>query len=717
MKKRILSISIVVLVVILALFLLTACNADTQVGVELVSNGNFEKTSTVDSKTTLSNWYTASSNYKITENSQEYAADYGSHSLQINNNTSTHTFLYQQIKVDRKKIYKVTYNIKVSSIASNPEKGSYISFKENPDVLFVHEKKTTTDWVERTFYVKPMDSDYLTVCLNLQTSGDVYFDNVSMQRVDSAPSTYKVEEFYRSTIARYNSDAAGIAFVVLLAVFSVLLLGVAYVALRKLYATKKALLNFGQTSVETVKNKKTVNKVENSKAWYLNGWFIFACIAALTFVVRLICLLANYGFGGEMTRLVNIAQHLSNTNNVINAYVGTNLTTTSPGTIYILAIIGSMGVNLSNSGISILIRMVGVLADIAVVAMIYFYGKKYVGNKFSTIFSLLYALLPISFVMSGINGTFESLLVAMMLLMVILTIEKQYLPAYLVTVLAIMLDIRALAIVPILVTYMGYMYYRDNDNKLKFTKNRIMILSGFVASFALLYILTLPVSITQIQGGQAFFNFKVLANMMTEKTTFVINALNLYGMVGMNMKTVSSTVSILNLLFIMVFEIYVVSLYFKNKNKQEIILLCSLTMAVLAVFTLKIDYTYLFLSLALGFVYTMISGDKRMYGVMSMYSILAFLCIGQVMNHSGFVSLTSSGYMINFETTSPDFIIFCVLAVLTTLYYVYVSYSITTNGNIKDIVPMPNKTFVTFKNWCSRIGGEIKETFSKPKEN
>ncbi|MEG2540742.1 MAG: hypothetical protein RSB59_03085, partial [Clostridia bacterium] len=65
---------------------------------------------------------------------------------------------------------------------------------------------------------------------------------------------------------------------------------------------------------------------------------------------------------------------------------------------------------------------------------------------------------------------------------------------------------------------------------------------------------------------------------------------------------------------------------------------------------------------------------------------------------------------------SVDFIIFSVLAVLTTLYYAYVTYTITNNGKISDIRPMFEKFPQAFKNGCKNIVSELKSLKKAPKD-
>ncbi len=742
MKKRLFVIFAAVLVVVLALFAFTACNMDdVPYDTELVTNGTFDSfTTTESSKVSIDGWSVASTwDQKLSEYELKYSSD-GEQFLKIENTTATYAFLYQQIKVDRNATYKVTVDIKLDgSIKKGKDQeyyGAYVSFLENTSYRFVEQKvyynnPETSNWKSLTFYVKPTNTDYLTICLSLggldaSAKGIALFDNVSMMKVESVAEGYKVTDFQKSDIVRYNVNISGILFVTMLTLFTALVLGGAYVLIRRLYAKRNAFLNFNQVDATVTAN----GKVSPIKKVVSHPVFVAVALAVGTFLVNLIFLLSMYGFGSEMNYTVNLALKLAGKEAVSNAYAnfGTSLQTMAPGSLYVLSIIGAIGKNMSYSDISILIRMVNVLATMATVVMIYFYGRKYVGDRQSTIYAGLYALLPITLIMSGLDHTFTALLVALLVGAVILLVEKKYLPTYLIFALAIVLDVRALAVAPLAVVYMGYRYYKDDADLKKFTKNRAMIVFGLIGTVIAVYLLTLPVAINYIgaEKSQPFYGFTLIANQLTKKSYMIDNALGLYGMATMNEKGINRIAAIFNILFILVLVIYVATLYFKNRNKQEILMLASFTFAVIGVFTLKVDYTYLFLALAFGFVYTMISGEKRMYGILGAYSLLLFLNVGQLMSNSGFIASTvyfddlfrnanNTAYFQNFETTSPDFIIFSIITVLVTLYYAYVSYSIANNGKRVDIPSMAKPFRATLVEWAKDFPSRVASVFKKEK--
>lgn len=710
MKKRSIFIGALVLVFVLALFAFTACNnAESQEGVNLVTNGDF---SNFTSQNKFEGWTTSSSSvtFARVQRSDSESTD---NVLKIENKSAGYSYLKQTIKVEVNKIYKVSVDIKIDADLST-KPGAYIAFLENVDHKFVTHEKKLNGFVTSTFYVKPKNTDYLTIalCLGSETSkckGTVYFDNVEVSRVESAPSGVEVRDFRKAKTVNTNVDVNGICFTVLMSAFGVALLCSAYVLIRRLYARRDAFVDFGKTTVYDKKSTTLTTK------WYQSNAFILSMILLGAAALRLVILLTMYGMGSEMGNVLSIARKYLGVNNGVFNFAekmaAANTTVTySPGVIYILAVLGFVGQGLNDASLSILLRLINVIADLAVVAMIYFYGKKQVGNKLATIYATVYAMLPFALLMSGHTGTFESLLIALVVGALILTVNKKYISTYFVMTLAAVLDLRALAIAPIIVAYFVYMYIKDNDDKKKFTSNRAKIVFGLPACFVLAYALTIPCAIHQIAAGDAFYGFKMMMGQMTNVNYFVKNAFNLYGMVAMNGKSSQKSVNILNLIFLLVLEAYVISLYFKNRNKQELLLLASFTFAVIAVFTIKVTYTYLFLAIALAFIFTMVSGDKRMYFVMSGMSLLGFLNYAQLMNQSGFVkSGVISNAITNFETTGAFYITFCVITVLLIGYYAYVSYSITNNSKIVDIKAMPESVGKTLSGFFKGIGAKLKK--------
>ena len=738
MKKRIVSICVIVLVLVLALFVLSACNdGRTVADTELVSNGGFEDFNRNDDEVYFDEWKVTYSDgidrpysrQPVNSDSSLYEDHGTGYVILTTDGDSGWVYLSQEIAVDRNAIYLVSVDVRVTSMTpGGDERGAHIAFLENPDAYFERQSTTTDGWDTISFYVRPINTDYLTLTLAIGSDGNecegtAYFDNVSMMRVESSsvPTDKTVWDFRMSQIARYNRDLSGTLFVTFLTLFCAAAVVCAYVIIRKAYARSDVFVNFDGTPFDAPKPSAPGKGKGKGKAsgthgrsvaaangkWWTSCWFVAGMLVLGTFLVRLIFLLSMYGFGGEMDATVSLARWLA-ANGVNNVYANaskfTNIDVTvmAPGTMYILAIMGAMGQDLTADGISVLIRMVGVLADMAVVAMIYFYGRKYAGDRLAVVAAALYALLPVTIVMSGMSNTFVSLLVALMVAAVLLLVEKKYIAMYAVMALATVLDIRALALAPIAVTYLGYMYYRDDANLKKFGKNRATIVFGLIGAFAAVYVLTIPVAVGHFDEN-AFYGMRMIANQMLNNQIFVDNAFGFYGMATLNQQGFNDTASILNLVFILVLVVYICSLYFKKRNRQEILLLASYTLAMVAVFTLKVTYTYLFMSIAIGLIYAMVSGEKRVYGVMGGYALLSFLCVALIIKNSGFATIVSDGMIVDFERTGADFIVFSVFTVLLSLYYSYVVYNITNTGKVVDVKPLYKPLGTAVKDWFRSV--------------
>ena len=496
MKKRFVSIGVIVLVLVLALFALSACNdGRTAFDTELSVNGDFSGYESTEDGVLLDGWTIGGvwdedidSPYRrqsVASDSDLYEKHGNGYVILTTGGEDGWVYLSQGIEVDRKAVYHVSVDVRVTSLSgvSDSDHGVYITFLENPDYFFETQGSATDGWVTLEFYVRPLNTDYLTLALSVGSedepvTGEAYFDNISVMRVDpsAVPEGDTVYDFRMSQIARYNRDLSGTLFVVFLTLATAAIAVCAYVLIKKAYAKTDVFVNFDGTSFDAPapsyaagKGKgKARARAVNGK-WWTNCFFIAGMLMLGTFLVRLIFLLSMYGFGGEMNATVELARWLA-ANGVNSVYANASnfanidVSVMAPGTMYILAIMGAMGQNLTTDGISVLIRMVGVLADMALVAMIYFYGRKYAGDKLAVIVAAAYAVLPVALVMSGMSNTFTSLLLALMVAAVLLLVEKKYIPMYIVMVLATVLDIRALALAPIAVTYLGYMYYKDADS-------------------------------------------------------------------------------------------------------------------------------------------------------------------------------------------------------------------------------------------------------------
>ena len=139
MKKKFVSICIIVLVLVLALFVLSACNPQSaEYDTELLSNGGFETTTSTESSFVFDGWKVSdswndsSSAYQRVDAASNDPETAGSYYLSISNTAASYAWLYQSVEVERRQIYKVSVDIKVSgTLSTDTGRGAYVTFLEN----------------------------------------------------------------------------------------------------------------------------------------------------------------------------------------------------------------------------------------------------------------------------------------------------------------------------------------------------------------------------------------------------------------------------------------------------------------------------------------------------------------------------------------------------------------------------------------------------------
>ncbi|MDR2634813.1 MAG: hypothetical protein LBC13_02395, partial [Clostridiales bacterium] len=487
-----LSVILIILISCAAIFVFTACNDPNPVyDEELVVNGDFEN---YDSEgLSFEAWkFGSESNASYEKKMLEFAvngsgtalidgepnAAYGRQGLElkINSGARSAAWAYQTVPVVSGAVYKVQVSYRQTAQAT-----AGISFLENVKAYVsdwnVHEK-----WTDVTLFVKPMRTDNLTIALRVDSPADmsaatVKYDNVSIKRIEKFPVGYSssdVVEIRKTNPVVENTNIGGILFVTLFTLFGFGVLICSYVIIRRAYSKRNPL---GDVSARGFKGAVQ------------SATFLTAFLLSLSFVVRIIFAATMQGFGAETNGILAVASELIEKGTAA-FYVNNPNSLASPGALYILGIIGGFGklfgIQDNTAAYSLLLKIPAIVADMAAVTAIFFFGKKYVGNKVAFIYALIYALLPAAFVLSGVRGSFDSILAALLLITFILLIEKKHIASFVTLGLALLLSLNAMAVVPLILTYYIYQCYkakRDNDGKDEFVKKLALTIVGFVSIF------------------------------------------------------------------------------------------------------------------------------------------------------------------------------------------------------------------------------------------
>lgn len=709
MKKKLATVFFTICVLIISIFSFTACN-EIDESKDYIKNGGFENLTDSDKK--FEDWTFLESNTGSFELSNPSSEDkpindksFGKTYLTLNNGKEKDTAkgkysqIFQKLKVKKNHYYrlKITYKyvFEKDNAKLNKTDASFLSFNDGAAKVTL---QANDIWQETEVIIRAKTRD-IVLGINLgsenkKASGKLHVDNVSMHETKLGKNeTSKVVNVASNSKSgtKYNvKNTQGIILIVFAALLSIAVIIFAYIIIRRIYSNKEAFTDFKSIVPE--------DKNPQGAAHFKKYQFIYIALilGVVAFLVRLVVLLTTFGFGKDMVRLFDLSKSIAKTSDLTAYYLNNKSSNNAPGFLYLVSILGAFNIK-KVSDFSILVRMINILFDIAVVLMIYFYGRRKIANKLSTVYAGLYALLPLTLIFSAMSNTFVSITIFFSLLLLFLLIEKKYIAFYGILPFAILFDLRVMALVPLLVLALIFDYINDDAGIARFTKNRAVIVFGVLTTFILLYILTLPVSIKQIQAKDAFYGYKAIANVMMNTNTVVLNSLNLYSLAGMNGEDIIKSTMLLNIVFILVFEAFAISLYIGKKNRLDLFLLGALTYSVIAILTMKVDYTYLILPIALLMIHTMISGDKRLYFIFSMFAFIAIVNITQIINMSQFVGNKTinvqQSILILFDEKDPFMIFFSILAILTLIYYMYVSYSLSINRKIVDIKPMNSNLF------------------------
>lgn len=236
MKKTICTI-LAVIMIVGCFFAFTACNDDAY-GKELIENGSFDNGS--------SSWYIA----KAIDNSKDGTTikkiDDDDNAYLVLNNGSTvgnYVRLYQRVAVRKNGIYKVTARIRNDSLkigSDDTYQGGGIEITENGARIIASGIEVSENWTTYTAYVKPTNTNEITVAMTLgangeKTIGQACFDDVSVQRVrakDVSGEIVKIKKPHEKSYAL--STKTGNVYIIMLAIATAVIIAGAYVAYRYL---------------------------------------------------------------------------------------------------------------------------------------------------------------------------------------------------------------------------------------------------------------------------------------------------------------------------------------------------------------------------------------------------------------------------------------------------------------------------------------------------
>lgn len=648
--------------------------------------------------------------------------------------------LTQEVKLDSNSYYKLSYDYEIttmsvytdstdSSVSGNTGwDGLYFGFLEDESfnvgsaktglVTPVTHSAVTTSVASSSFYFKTNDISKGTLAINLGSkdapvNAQAYVDNVVLEKVKKKdvakavnPETNKEElvcfnlqpDTYGTNL---NTDKT-LAYLILGGIATLIIGYAMYVLIQRAMAKGGSF-----------KSKFLATLSENK-------FLALTMVLAIAFIVRLTISItvsalagsaASSHLGFDVEASATQALFLGEFGPIhwkedlslfatLRSYSYASFTPT-PVSLYLLALVGAICKGSANPMVAatFVIKLLGILADLGVAAIIYLIMEKRNGKLISALFALLYSVLPIVFSISASWGMMESIFVLLIVLSLYFMVINNYWAAVGTYFIAFCFSLNAIYLLPILIFYV----INQVINK---PKLRLWVPISIVLSLFVYYAITVPFNYVDIKGGSAFACVTDYWNaIIKNNNVYSMNAFNFQGLLGNNFAEVTTASTFITIIF----DCFVIALvgvgYFKNKNRLDLTILGALLVVMLFSFTNRMTPVSMFVALALMLIYAGMTKDKRVYFCAIMYAALMFVNAGYIYMMTTY---TTAGWAhLGYETAMMY--VFGAFNLVLTLYFAYVCYDAVAARKIAKIKPMA----VTYLVWVQTVGYRIKENFKR----
>ena len=669
MKKKLV---IILLIAAIAFVMLAACDSyKADYDTEILANGNFE---TFDSEASKASVWTVQAGTKanwgrnVNDGSNEYDSSLGKYYFYLNNSTSSYQYIYQTVKLEKNAVYRLKADMKIDSLSGKA--GVYIDGAIETTGIVCSD--TTSGWEEQEVYFMSTVSGEVRIVAavglpDVNATGVVYFDNISLQKVDGVNEDTQVA-ILQMKEGYTMSDGGSTTFVIFFTLISAGFAAGMYFLIRSIIKDKPLAPNNGTTKADKFLNAMTSN----------TALFLYVLLAA--FAIRFIIVLATAEGNDLVSSWVELAKGIAS--NGYKSYYS-NSTYEAQGIIWILGIIGYIGkaLNLQEVGYAILVRMPALIADLVICYTIYNVTAKYQKERMATAYGFIYAVMPVFFILGTLYGCMENIAMAFLLLMAVSMLNKKYVSTGIYYTLALFFSNYALLLLPVILLYQIYAMFTDKES---IAKSVVTMVCCFVA----FYLLSLPLCWAEVAGGNVLFVFKKMYGFFSAANPLLSdNTFNLYGIFASADKARSS-----NVFFEMGGWLLVIAMgglaifhYIRTANRLDLVLLSAMTFITYSALGTQATLVTMPIGLLLLLLYVMLTPDMRLYIGMSALMTLSFLNIAQYISQSGFISGVDNASWLSFVPKSAFMIIFSIITVGVVFYMLYVLVDILFNSYVKPI--------------------------------
>ena len=640
-------------------------------GENIINNGDFE--SVQDGMPTgweKAMWFTDEGVSLLTVEADGYEGN----CISVRNVGINDARFVQTISVEPDSIYRITAMCRASGIPES-SKGATLSV----DSTFSYSNEafdTNGEWIPLELYGHT-GSDQTEVKLfarvggyGSENSGQAWFDNISMVKLDAAPSGANVQE-----LAKPASNSS---------------------------------------SSSTDEDEDT-DPPRNTQAWILlsclwvlaaiavarkfqrshaksDGWYRYAMLLMLlaALAVRLVLAARVPGYNTDINCFSSWAQRMVEYGPA--GFYGAGWCDYPPLYMWMLApiavLINAFGLAYRSGGQLILIKLWPILFDLAAAWLIWNRSKKQLGARAALLLAALFALNPAVFTDSAAWGQIDSIFTLMIALSALDADDDRYIPSLVWFTLAMLTKPQALLFAPIGLFAICVRLIRE--------KKRASIRNALIGLGCALVMLLLAgiVSAGFSEGAlQPVVWLRDLYSGTLQGYSYVdINALNLHYLLGFNWTKTAEAggVTLLAWLFFAFSYVYCAMLYLRSKRAHALPLVGGTLIMLICTFGPMIHERYIYpavLLLLLAYAYT---HDRRLLAVVLTFSFTLFM--NEVLVLQGGMTQANFGHLHTEEDIWINFPV-CVLSLLNACFMAWTAWDICINDRVwimKAVAPEPN---------------------------
>ena len=388
------------------------------------------------------------------------------------------------------------------------------------------------------------------------------------------------------------------------------------------------------------------------------------------------------------------------------------------GWLYILSFFGVIGNALDftekSLGMSMLIRIPNIIADLAVCYMIYKMIASNYNDKYSAVIAGTYALLPAMFTSSVVWGMNMSIAMAFLVAAINFMIEKKHIYVPIMYMFGLMFSNFMLIALPVILGYEIFFCIKD--------KKAIMpIVVASIASFIVFYCLAIPFATEYFAAGSkpngGILVFSKMLENIKENNLISNSSFNFFAIFGLGNNASSVAMIVLIAIIMLIFIGFGVYLFTKTRNRLDYILLLAMSFILWSVFGIGSRVEYTLIGTVLLLLYAGLKMEKRVFKVFGILSVLNFVNTSVILTKSGainFAFLDGTGLHF-FYKLDPLYIVGSIIMLFTVIYMLWVMFDIMANGVEKEIKPMPDNLLVEFKEDFNRSKNRVIRIFERKK--